>query len=104
MGQDLRSFLTEVIKTYPSDVITVDKEVDPKLGITAYVEKFENQKQNPVLFFPKVKNTKIPVVTNVHSSFDRLALSIQCKTKPNSNTASGLVLHWMESASLSNEE
>lgn len=82
MGQDLRTFLSEIIKAYPADVITVEKEVDPKLGITAYVEKFENQKLNPVLFFPKVKNTKIPVVTNVHSSFDRLALSIQTKVKP----------------------
>lgn len=81
MGQDLRTFLSEIIKSYPSDFLSVEKEVDPKLGITAYIEKFENQKQNPVLYFSKVKGTKIPVVTNVHSSFDRLALSMQSKTK-----------------------
>lgn len=82
MGQDLRTFLAEVIKASPSDVVTVDREVDPNLGITAFVEKLENQKQSPVFFFPRVKNTKIPLVTNVHASFDRLALSIQCKSKP----------------------
>ena len=57
MAQDLRTFLSDIIRTFPSDVISVEKEVDPKLGITAYVEKFENQKLNPVLFLPQESRT-----------------------------------------------
>ena len=82
MGQNLRTFLSDIIREHPSDFISVEKEVDPRFGITAFLEKFEEQKLAPVLFFSKVKGTEIPVVTNVHASFDRLALSMGTKGRP----------------------
>ena len=44
MAQDLRTFLSEVIKAYPSDFVTVEKEVDPKsvLQLTSRNLKIRN--------------------------------------------------------------
>lgn len=81
MGKNLRSFLREVIESRPSDIYVVQKQVDPRFEMIAYVERFENEKQTPVLFFKHVKGTGVPVIVNLLASFDRLALALGCRSR-----------------------
>ena len=77
MGQDLRSFLEQIKRVKPDDVVVVKKEVDPAYEITALVVKLERElKRRPVLIFENVKGTKFPVITNLHASRARLAAAI----------------------------
>ncbi|MCS6769129.1 MAG: UbiD family decarboxylase [Candidatus Caldarchaeum sp.] len=78
---DLRTFLSVLLEKRPEDLLMVDREVDPRFEIMGFVEKFERQKQAPVLLFKKVKGTSIPVLTNLHASFERLMLMFGTRTK-----------------------
>src|SRR5258708_6570546 len=77
MAQDLRSFLEQVKRAKPDDVVIVKKEVDPAYEITALVVKLERElKRRPILIFETVKGTKFPVITNRRGSRARLAAAI----------------------------
>jgi UbiD family decarboxylase len=77
VAQDLRSFLEQVKRAKPDDVVVVKKEVDPAYEITALVVKLERElKRRPILIFENVKGTKFPVITNLHASRGRLAAAI----------------------------
>ena len=73
---DLRSFVENVRREFPDEILTINKEVDPRFEITALVAKLEQERRFPILFFEKVKGTKFPVVTNVHAGRRRLASAI----------------------------
>ena len=77
MAQDLRSYLDLVRGKNPADVVTVAKEVDPAFEISATVAKLQSEaRKRPVLTFEKVEGTDFPVLTNLHASRSRLALSM----------------------------
>ncbi len=73
---DLRSFIENVRREFPDEILTISKEVDPRFEITALVAKLEQERRFPILVFEKVKGTKFPVVTNVHAGRRRLASAI----------------------------
>ena len=80
MAQDLRSFLDNIKRHRPEDVLVVSREVDPAFEITAITVKLEQEaKQRPILLFEKVKGTKFPVLTNLHAGRSRLAAAIHAK-------------------------
>ncbi len=80
MAQDLRSFLDNIKRHRPEDVLIVSREVDPAFEITAITVKLEQEaKQRPILLFEKVKGTKFPVLTNLHAGRSRLAAAIHAK-------------------------
>ena len=84
-GRDLRSFLQFLEQNHPDQIYYVDREVDPKFEVTALLAKLERQGRYPVVIFRNVRGSKIPVVTNVHASFQRLAMAIglpACTTVP----------------------
>jgi len=89
---NLRTFLGLVLEKRPGDVFVVDREVDPKYEIMGFVERFERQKKSPVFFFKKVNGTSLPVLVNLHASFERLMLMFGTKTKEET------VLRFMERA------
>jgi 2,5-furandicarboxylate decarboxylase 1 len=77
MAQDLRTFLDQVKRTRPDDLVIVSREVDPAYEITALVVKLEREgRRRPVLLFENVKGTPFPVLTNLHASRSRLALAL----------------------------
>jgi 2,5-furandicarboxylate decarboxylase 1 len=73
---DLRSFIEKVRHEFPDEILTINREVDPRFEITALVAKLEQEKRFPILAFEKVRGTKFPVVTNVHAGRRRLASAI----------------------------
>ena len=77
MTQDLSSYLDLIKRKKPEEFVIVSKEVDPAYEITALVVKLEKEaRRRPVLLFEKVKGTPFPVLTNLHASRSRLALSM----------------------------
>jgi len=80
MAQDLRSFLDITKRNHAEDLLVVSREVDPAYEITAITVKLEQEgRRRPILLFEKVKGSKFPVITNLHASRSRLALSINAK-------------------------
>ena len=76
LPKDLRTFIEEVAERYPNEIKIVDKEVEPKFGITAVAARFEQEGKHPALFFPKVRNSRLPAVINLSATYERLALSL----------------------------
>ncbi len=81
MAQDLASFIKTVGTKLPDEMVTITKEVDPELEITAIVARMEGKGRRPVIRFDNVKGTDFPVVTNIHASRNRLALSMNTEPR-----------------------
>lgn len=75
-GRDLRDFLAFLEREHPDQIFYVDREVDPRFEVTALLAKLERQKRYPVVVFRNVRGSRLAVVTNVHASFQRLAMAI----------------------------
>jgi 2,5-furandicarboxylate decarboxylase 1 len=82
MAKDLRSYLDQLLEQRPKDVVIVEKEVDPRYEASAIVEKFEKQNKFPLVFFKKIKGSKIPLVINLGATYERLALSLGSASVP----------------------
>jgi 2,5-furandicarboxylate decarboxylase 1 len=79
MAQDLRTYLDELIKHDPNQLKIVEDEVDPEFEATALVHKMEkdpNYPGFPAVLFKNIKGSKIPLLLNLHGTFERVALSI----------------------------
>jgi 2,5-furandicarboxylate decarboxylase 1 len=73
---DLRGFLNYLEAEHPDHVIRITKEVDPKFGVSGILHKLEREGHFKVVIFENVKGSKIPLVANMHSSFERLRYSL----------------------------
>jgi 2,5-furandicarboxylate decarboxylase 1 len=74
--RDLRAFLNFLCCEHPDQVMYVDREVDPRFEVTALLARLEQQGRFPVVIFRNVRGSRLPVVTNVHASFARLAMAL----------------------------
>ena len=81
MSKNLRTYLNQIMETIPNQFKVVDKEVDPEFGVSAIIEKLEEQGKSLMVLFNKVKGSKIPLLINLGASYDRLALAIGSDTK-----------------------
>src|SRR5262249_13741460 len=52
------------------------KEVDPKFGVSGILERLERDGKFPLVIFENVKGSNIPLVANMHASFERLRLAL----------------------------
>lgn len=73
---DLRGFLKYLEERYPQHVVRIEKEVDPKFGVSGVLERLERDGRFPVVIFENVKGSKMPLVANMHADFERLRLGI----------------------------
>ncbi len=81
MPKDLRNFLKKLAKEAPQEIVTIEKEVDPKFEISAILQHLENNGQYPAVFFKKVKNMKgessdFQLVTNIFATRGKCALAL----------------------------
>jgi 2,5-furandicarboxylate decarboxylase 1 len=76
MAKDLRTFIDEVGKARPNDILVVTREVDPVFELTGVVAKLEQSGEFPAVLFRKVKGSSFPVLINLTASYERLALSL----------------------------
>ena len=75
-GLTLSDAIAFLEQHYPNEVIRVTREVDPVFEVTGILVKLEKLHQFPCVIFEKVKGSSIPLVTNMHASFPRLAMAI----------------------------
>src|SRR4051812_50189732 len=73
---DLRGFIEYLEKEHPQQVVRISREVDPKFGVSGILERLERDGKFPLVIFENVKGSKIPLVANMHASFERLRLGL----------------------------
>jgi 2,5-furandicarboxylate decarboxylase 1 len=84
MAKDLRTYLDQLVSTYPEQLKVVDEEVDPVFEAAAIVHKMKNDTAYPgypAVLFNNIKGSDIPLLLNLHGSYDRVALSIDSDVK-----------------------
>ncbi|HLC26123.1 MAG TPA: UbiD family decarboxylase [bacterium] len=79
MNKDLRSFLSQLAKMGDREIVRVRREVDPRFELNTVVAKLEQEGKYPAVYFGKVKGSRIPVVTNLCSTYEKLALALDTK-------------------------
>lgn len=84
MAQDLRTYLDQLLAETPDAVKIVEEEVDPEFEATAIVHKILNDPKYPgfpAVLFKNIKGSPIPMLLNLHGTYDRVALSIGSDVK-----------------------
>lgn len=76
MAADLREFLRRLEDQGPEEWLRVEKEVSLEHEITALLLELEKRSRFPAVFFERVRESTIPVVTNLHATRRRLALAL----------------------------
>lgn len=78
--KDLRTFLRQLVAHDPSQLLVVDREVDPVFEATAIVDRIRKDPARypryPAVLFRKIRGSNIPLLINLHGTYERLALSI----------------------------
>ncbi|NOX69205.1 MAG: hypothetical protein GXP15_08460 [Gammaproteobacteria bacterium] len=73
---DLRAYLNYVNEKGKSAYLQVEKSISPRWETTAVVSGLANRMRSPVVYFSNVKNSTMPVVSNVCCSIERVANSV----------------------------
>ncbi len=81
MPKDLRSFLRDLTAGAPADLVTIDREIDPKFEITALQRHLEREGRSPTLLFKNVRNLRgepsgFRLVTNVFADRRKCAVAL----------------------------
>lgn len=79
MAQDLRTYLDTLLAKQPDAIWVVEDEVDPEFEATAIVHKILNDPKYPgfpAVLFKNIQGSRIPLLLNLHGTYERIALSI----------------------------
>jgi 2,5-furandicarboxylate decarboxylase 1 len=79
MAQDLRTYLETLLREHPEQLKIVDDEVDPEFEATAIVDKIERDDRYPgfpAVLFKNIGGSQVPLLLNLHGTYERVALSI----------------------------
>ena len=76
LTKDIRSFIDYLRNNYPDEIQDVEQEVNPVLEISAILGKLERLNRYPLLYFKKVKGSKVPLVINMSVGYRRLAMAM----------------------------
>lgn len=78
MNPNLRDFLSAVRDAGPDYYVEVKKPLDPYLEVSVIQQKLAAEGRNPVIYCPKIKGSRLPLVSNLFGSFELLALGLGC--------------------------
>ena len=85
MPQDLRTYLDLLLRTYPEQLKVVESEVNPEFEATAIVDRMEDDPTRfpgfPAVLFKNVGGASMPLLLNLHATYERLALSVGTDVK-----------------------
>jgi 2,5-furandicarboxylate decarboxylase 1 len=79
MPKDLRTFLDALRSAHPEQVKVVRRRVDPDFEAAAIVDRLEDDPRYPgfpAVLFEQIGDSEIPLLLNLHGTYERLALSI----------------------------
>ena len=77
MKKDLRYFLKAIENRAPELFLRIKKEVSPKWELSSVQKRLEAEGKLPVVVFEKIKGYDLPVVTNLFSTKQHLALALE---------------------------
>ena len=77
MPRDLRDFINNLSENAPSEIVEIDKEVDPTWEVTSIARKLQSEGQFPLLLFNNVLGSSHRLVTNVHATRTKLAYGLE---------------------------
>lgn len=79
MPKDLRSYLLDLERLVPDQLVRVDREIDPDFEVTAVLQHLENEGRFPAVLFSNVRNLNGKpghrVLMNVVASRPRIAIA-----------------------------
>jgi len=75
-NKDLRDFLDVVKKGGSEYYIEINKPLDPHLEVGVITHKLYKADRTPVVFCPEMKGSKLPLVTNMISSYELLGVAM----------------------------
>ena len=78
-GKDLRTYLDDLIARDPDQLMVVEDEVDPIFEATAIVDRMRANPRYPkfpAVLFTNIRGSEIPLLINLHGTYERLAWSI----------------------------
>ena len=76
MSKNLRTFMHDAVEAFPGSIKVIDVPVNRRFGITAYASKLAQNGEYKGLLFRNVIDSPFPVVTNLMSSYDRMAMAL----------------------------
>lgn len=76
MAKDMRTFIDQVVRERPGEILVVNEEVDPKFGITGIASKLASRNRFPAVLCRRVRGSQLPVIINLTASYERLALAL----------------------------
>jgi 2,5-furandicarboxylate decarboxylase 1 len=77
--KDLRTYLQQLIEHDRNQLVVVEREVEPEFEVTAITDGMRNNPRYakfPAVLFTNVKGAEVPLLINLHGTYERLALSI----------------------------
>jgi 2,5-furandicarboxylate decarboxylase 1 len=80
MAKDLRTYLDELRAAHPEQLRVVRKRVDPDFEAAALVDRLEDDGRYPgfpAVLFEQVGDSEIPLLINLHGTYERLALAVE---------------------------
>ena len=75
-GRDLRGYLRFLAEHHPDQIYRVTRAVDPRFEVAGVLDQLERRGRLPVVVFENVRGSRLPVVANVHGTFQRLAMAL----------------------------
>jgi UbiD family decarboxylase len=76
MGQDLRSFVADYERAFPSEVVRIAEPVSLEYDVMALVLEYERRRRFPILLLERVQGSDIPIICNVVASRRALAFAL----------------------------
>ncbi|MBI2874597.1 MAG: UbiD family decarboxylase [Firmicutes bacterium] len=81
MAKDLRHFIKALQEKAPEELITVEKEIDPRFEASAVLQHLENRDAFPAVLFNKSKNLRgesspFRLMSNLHATRQKCAIAL----------------------------
>ena len=76
---DLRSYLADLTKWDPKQLMIVEDEIDSEFEATAIVHKMQKDPQYatfPAVLFKNIKGSPIPCLLNLHATYERVSFAL----------------------------
>jgi len=76
LRQDLRSFVADYERAFPSEVVRVSEPVSTDFDVMALVLEYERRRRFPILLLERVVGADMPIICNVVASRRALAFAL----------------------------
>lgn len=76
MNKDFRTFPNQVRKAGPNFYVEINQPLKPKYKTWVIQEKLAREGRFPVIYYPKIEGSELPVVSNLFGSWGLFGLPL----------------------------